>query len=170
MNPEYTTYTHKAVDWAMDRLGSPDYATRCLAFVEDAYERANDVEIFGGDHAAESAEQYGARAGLGEPPLGAFVFYDTTGTLGGERRNWGHVGLCVGAGQVVHAWDEVRVDHYLDVERLESAPGWEAPSYAGWAPVERVFEGHTSVKDWSEAGDAAAAAVRAQEQRFGTAP
>jgi len=30
----------------------------CLAFVEDALERSNEIEIFGGDTAKESADLY----------------------------------------------------------------------------------------------------------------
>lgn len=64
----------RAIDWARGWLGSTEYTTRCLAFVEDAYERSGDVEVFGGDFAHESAELYGARHRTGTPPAGAFVF------------------------------------------------------------------------------------------------
>ena len=43
--------------------------------------RANDLEIFGGDYAAESARLYGAARRTDAPPAGAFVFYDSTGEL-----------------------------------------------------------------------------------------
>jgi hypothetical protein len=70
------------------------------------------------------------------------VFYECFGPLQGEYQNWGHVGLCVGEAQVIHAWDKVRQDHYLDVERLTPAPGWSAPRYIGWTSVERIFVGY----------------------------
>ena len=84
--------------------------TRCLAFVEDAYEESNHVEIFGGSSAQESADEYGAAQNRGEPPIGAFVFYACAGPVGDEIKNWGHVGLCIGEGKVIHAWDTVRID------------------------------------------------------------
>ncbi len=92
-----------AIRWAQEHLGVADYAGRCLAFVEDAYEKGNYVEIFGGSSAKESADEYKAERYKGEPPAGAFVFYDCFGQLSGEYKNWGHVGLHIGEGQVIHA-------------------------------------------------------------------
>src|SRR6478735_7499476 len=76
-----------AIAWAEGHLDSTAYATRCLAFVEDAYERANGLELFGGDTAHESAVLYEAATRTGPPPRGAFVFYDGVGELLGARRN-----------------------------------------------------------------------------------
>jgi hypothetical protein len=142
MNTEFETYLANAVRWAQEHLGSTDYAFLCLAFVEDAYEASNHVEIFGGASAKESADEYGAAQNRGEPPPGAFVFYDCSGPIDGEYKNWGHVGLHVGDGKVIHAWDKVRMDHYLDVQNLTPAPGWTQPQYLGWAPIERIFVGY----------------------------
>ena len=52
-------------------------------------------------------------------PAEAFAFYESTGDPFGRQQDWGHVGLGlgVGDGQVIHAWDRVRVDHYLEVAR-----------------------------------------------------
>jgi hypothetical protein len=60
-------YTVNAIRWAQEHLGSTEYAARCLAFVEDAYEESNHVEIFGGDGAQASADEYGAAQNRGEP-------------------------------------------------------------------------------------------------------
>ncbi|WP_395447166.1 hypothetical protein ACHMW7_19420 [Aminobacter sp. UC22_36] len=78
----------------------------------------------------------------GEPPRGSFVFFDMTGELFDVRTNYGHVGLCLGDGRIVHAWDEVRIDDIRAVEALEPAEGWTQPRYIGWAPVERILQGH----------------------------
>ncbi|MFJ8843860.1 hypothetical protein ACIRFF_13255 [Streptomyces cyaneofuscatus] len=161
-----TARTQNAIAWARQHLGTTSYASRCLAFVEDAYERANELELFGGDFAAESAALYAARDNGGEPPAGAFVFYDFTGEMLGRRQNWGHVGLCVGDGLVIHAWDEVRTDHYRQIPTLAGPPGWDAPRWAGWTPVQRILEG-CRPKDWTPEGDAATAARRVQAARFG---
>lgn len=143
MTDPIDSYVDRAIAWATARLGNPDYAFRCLAFVEDAYEAGNAIEIFGGSTAKESADEYGVT----EPqptavPRGAFVFYDMTGELFGRRTNWGHVGLHFGDGRVVHAWDEVRIDGYLALQALEVAPGWTQPRYIGWAAPERLLRGH----------------------------
>lgn len=142
MNGDFSKYIDNAIRWAQERLGSTDYRFLCLAFLEDAYERSNQVEIFGGSSAKESADEYGAKNNTGGPPLGAFVFYDCSGVIAGEEKNWGHVGLYLGEGLVIHAWDKVRIDNYLDVQNLSTAPGWSKPQYIGWAPVERIFLGY----------------------------
>lgn len=134
-------YVPNAIRWAECQLGSTAYRFRCLAFVEDCYEKGNSIEIFGGSRAKESADIYGAGR-EGEPEPGAFVFYDCSGTIGDTYQNWGHVGLCVGPGKVIHAWDTVRIDGYLEVESLAPAPGWASPRYCGWVPAGRVLQGH----------------------------
>lgn len=136
-------YIDSAIIWAISQLGNEDYCFRCLAFVEDAYEESNAIEVFGGSSAKESADEYGLTdIPSGEPPRGAFVFFDMTGELFDITTNWGHVGLCLGDGRVIHAWDEVRIDDIRAVEALEPAEGWTQPRYIGWAPVERILQGH----------------------------
>jgi cell wall-associated NlpC family hydrolase len=166
METDQRTRVDNAVAWATRHLGETAYASRCLAFVEDAYERSNHLEVFGGDFAGESAELYAVRDETGPPPRGAFAFYDTSGELFGRRSNWGHVGLGLGDGLIVHAWDRVRVDHYLEVQELAAPPGWDPCRWVGWAPAERVLQG-CRPKDWTPSGDAAAAARRMQRDRFG---
>jgi len=70
------------------------------------------------------------------------VFYDCFGIIDDAYQNWGHVGLHIGDGQVIHAWNEVRVEDYLDVQSLSPAPGWTKPQFIGWAPIERIFVGY----------------------------
>lgn len=143
MSEPYDTYIAAALSWAEARLGSRDYGLRCLAFVEDAYEKANDFELFGGSSATESAIEYGAAEQVAlPPPAGAFVFYACSGLVDGQLRDWGHVGLCDAEGRVYHAWDQVRWDPYLDVQQLTPAPTWDAPRYVGWAGIERVLRGY----------------------------
>jgi cell wall-associated NlpC family hydrolase len=141
-----------AVRWALERVGDRGYALRCLAFVEDAFERANGIEVFGGSSAAESAERYGLRPFVAgdTPPEGSFVFYATEGPIDGIRAEWGHVGLSLGDGRVVHAWDEVRVDDARAVEQLEPAPGWTPPRLRGWTEVATVLRGHRP-RRWDDA-------------------
>ena len=142
MTTEFETYIANAIRWAQEHLGSTEFTGRCLAFVEDVYEQSNRVEIFGGSSAQESADEYGAAQNRGEPPLGSFVFYACAGLVEDEIKNWGHVGLQIGEGKVIHAWDKVRIDHYLAVQELTPPPGWTAPQFIGWAPIERIFVGY----------------------------
>lgn len=86
MDNEFSIYSKAAIDWAKGKIGSKEYTFLCLAFVEDAYEKANHVEIFGGSSAKESADEYGAWNNTGVPPIGAFVFYDCFGSLLNEYK------------------------------------------------------------------------------------
>ena len=65
---DFEIYIANAIRWAQEHLGATNYSGRCLAFVEDAYEKGNHVEIFGGSSAQESADEYGAAQNRGEPP------------------------------------------------------------------------------------------------------
>ena len=138
-----------AVRWALARVGERTAPGRCLAFVEDAYERANGIEIFGGSSASESAAQYGTRPydEAEPPPAGALVFYACGGPVDGIHRDWGHVGLAIGDGRVVHALDEVRVDDVAAVGMLDLGPGWSRARLVGWTPPARVLAGHRR-RDW----------------------
>ena len=148
--PSVAALAERAVAWALDQVGSPAYAARCLAFVEDAYERANAIEVFGGASAADSAAIYDTRP-IGEtpPPRGALVFFDCAGPIGAETRAWGHVGLSLGDGRLVHAWDRVRVDAIGAIHALPLSPGWSAPELLGWTPAERVMAG-SRPRDWDD--------------------
>lgn len=147
MDVEFGKEIGNAISWAKERLGSQEYPLRCLAFVEDAYERSNGIEMWGGSDARESAELYDAHKNTGAPPAGAFVFYTCSGLVDGELKDWGHVALALGNGEAIHAWDKVRIDHYMEICHLQAAPGWSQPELIGWAPVERVLAG-IQKKQW----------------------
>lgn len=147
MDVEFGKEIENAISWAKERLGSQEYPLRCLAFVEDAYERSNGIEMWGGSDARESAELYDAHKNTGAPPAGAFVFYTCSGLVDGELKDWGHVALALGNGEAIHAWDKVRIDHYMEICHLQAAPGWSQPELIGWAPVERVLAGIQN-KQW----------------------
>ena len=126
------------ISWAESRLGENRYAGWCLYFIEDALEISNRIEIFGGDSAKASAELYADAMRKGIPARGAFVFYDCLCISEGGPVNWGHCGVGLGDGNVIHAWDRVRVDGYLDIQRMTAQSG-DHPRYIGWVPVERVL-------------------------------
>jgi cell wall-associated NlpC family hydrolase len=140
-----------AIDWAIEHLDDPSYALRCLAFVEDAFERPNGIEVFGKASAAECAASFDLEAydASQPPPTGALVFYACSGPIDGQVGDWGHVGLALGDGRVIHAWDVVRVDDARDVGGLRSAAGWSAPRLVGWAPADRLLQGHRP-RAWDE--------------------
>ena len=140
-----------ATRWAVDRMGDRSYSGRCLAFVEDAIERANGIEIFGGSTARESAEQYGPGQYDTDapPPAGSLVFYSCEGPADGAWRDWGHVGIALGDGRVAHASGVVRADEATQIEALPPVSGWTPARLIGWVPLARVLEGHRP-RDWPD--------------------
>ena len=131
--------TENMIRRAKDQLGSSDYAGWCLSFIEDALEKSNGIEIFGGDSAKESAMLYADGTRQGKPERGAFVFYDCICQGPDGPVNWGHCGISLGDGRIIHAWDTVRVDDYQEIEALTTLSG-DHPKYIGWVPVERVLK------------------------------
>jgi len=124
-----------AVAWASDWTDGQPYPSGgphademyigwCLAFVQDSYQFGANAKIQRYAYAKEAADALGAEDNKGIPPRGAFVFYDWYGTIDGEYRNWGHVGLSLGDGQMVHAWTSGPITASYDMVGLE---------YIGWA-------------------------------------
>ena len=146
----FESHIENAVEWALANQHRTDYGFKCLAFVEDAFEQSNAIEMFGGSTATESAEMYGV-TDAAPPPKGAFVFYDAHGPspIDGVVKNWGHVGLCIGDGKVIHTWDRIRIDDHLDLEELGNLPGWSPLRYRGWTPPEVFLDGHRA-RNWSD--------------------
>ena len=128
----------KMISWAQEKIGDSQYTGWCLSFIEDALEISNDIEIFGGACAKESYTMYSDAIQFGIPERGAFVFYDCLCPSEEGVVNWGHCGISLGEGQVIHAWDTVRVDDFQQIERLTSIIG-EHPKYIGWVPLKRVL-------------------------------
>ena len=126
------------IRWAEGKLGERKYAGWCLSFIEDALEISNGIEIFGGDSAKESAELYSDAMKSGLPPRGAFVFYDCMCMSQDGPVNWGHCGISLGDGKVIHAWDVVRIDDYLELEKMKATSG-DHPRYIGWVSIDRVL-------------------------------
>ena len=142
----------RALEWAVARRGNASYAGRCLAFVEDAFERPNQIEVFGEATAAEAAAalELTPYESAHPPAAGSLVFFACGGPLNGVDREWGHVGLALGDGRVVHAWNEFRVDDALESPRLRPAPGWSAARLIGWASAGQLLRGHRP-RDWGKA-------------------
>ena len=132
------TAIENMIRWAEDRLGETKYSGWCLSFIEDALEKPNGVEIFGGDSAKESAALYADAMQPGDPERGAFVFYDCLCPSENGPVNWGHCGVSLGDGRVIHAWDMVRIDDSLAIDKLTALTG-DHPKYLGWVALERLL-------------------------------
>ncbi len=131
--------TENMIRWAKDKLGSSDHAGWCLSFIEDALEKSNGIEIFGGDSAKASALLYADGMRQSKPERGAFVFYDCICRGPDGPVNWGHCGISLENDRIIHAWDTVRIDDYREMEAMTTLAG-DQPKYIGWVPVERVLK------------------------------
>lgn len=130
--------TENMIHGAESKLDSTAYAGWCLSFIEDALEICNGIEIFGGSSAKESCEMYYDAIQTGVPERGAFVFYNCLCPGENAPVNWGHCGISLGGGRVIHVWDMVRIDDYLKIEKLTALTG-DHPEYLGWVPLKRVL-------------------------------
>ena len=131
-------YTENMIRWAKAKLGCREYAGWCLSFIEDALEKSNGIEVFGGDSAKESALLYADDMCQDTPEQGAFVFYDCICQGPDGPVNWGHCGICLGDGRIIHAWDTVRIEDFREIEVLTARSG-DHPRYIGWVPLDRVL-------------------------------
>lgn len=138
-NLKINSMIEKMISWAEKEIGNPKYAGWCLSFIEDALEKSNDIEIFGGDCAKESCEMYSDELHTDIPERGAFVFYDCICQSDEGLVNWGHCGISLGDGRIIHAWDKVRIDDYRAIEQMTALTG-NHPKYIGWVPITRVLK------------------------------
>jgi cell wall-associated NlpC family hydrolase len=74
-----------------------------------------------------------------KPERGAFVFYDCICQGSEGPVNWGHCGISLGDGRVIHAWDTVRINDYREIEAMTALSG-DRPRYIGWVPIVRVLK------------------------------
>lgn len=124
-----------AVQWALKQQGRTDYYFWCLRFVANA---------FGAQYAGYNTAQLAANAlgtrdrGLSaaRAPYGALVFFRYVGRDG---ISYGHVGISLGDGRMVHAVATVRVDH------IDSSNYWRS-NYLGWAWAPGHWPGRAASK------------------------
>ena len=111
-----------AVQWALKQQGRTDYYFWCLRFVANAF----GAPYAGYNTAQQAANALGTRdrgRSAARAPYGALVFFRYVGRDG---VSYGHVGISLGDGRMVHAVETVRVDH------IDSSTYWRS-NYLGWA-------------------------------------
>lgn len=120
------------VNIALSKVGTTFEERACLAFVRQMFEQA-----YGFSSTDCCAYKYGSQfldsTSRDNIPLGADVFFTGSTTIClnskgyGCRNNAGHVGIYVGDGNIVHAWNGVIVKTTIDyVANLQSY------QYRGW--------------------------------------
>lgn len=139
------TMKENMIQWATEHLGRQEYIGWCLSFVEDAIEESNGIEIFGGDSAKESCLLYRDALRTDPPECGSVVFYDCLCHTPEGVMDWGHCGIALEDGSVIHAWNRIRIDNYLAIEELSSYG--EHPKYLGWVPLTRILAQKPDTQD-----------------------
>ena len=131
--------TENMISWAKNRLGSSKYNNRPLQFVEDALEKSNHIKVFADEDIEELYDLYKDRLHQGRPERGTIVFYDCR-TLNEEGSvSWGHCGIGLRDGKVIHSLDAVRIDDHLEIEDM-TAPDRNNPKYLGWLTIETLLK------------------------------
>jgi len=139
----YAATVQEAVNFAQSKLGWTDWSGWCLRFVGNAYGRPT------GEHASaivawhSNDGKHGDRVIGATPasvPKGALVFFAPT-----TANVYGHVGLCIGNGQMIHAWIS-RVQQN-DITYGGTFLGWRWPN--SWTTDRPVTGGHASLSQLS---------------------
>jgi hypothetical protein len=95
-----------AVKWSLDRFyeNNSQYNYECLRFVQNAFNAAGVSTSTMG--CAKNAANSWVCSTSENAPRGSLVFWDWLGTVNGEYKNWGHVGISIGNGEFVHNFDK----------------------------------------------------------------
>lgn len=92
-----------AISWAQAQMnaGNTSYSYWCLKFIGDAF-RQGGINNAGYSTATQAGNSLITSTST-NPPRGAVVFWDWYGTINGVYANYGHVGISLGNGKVIHA-------------------------------------------------------------------
>ena len=129
------------VSWAMAHVGAGGYSGKCQKFVADAYKAATGTRI-SASCAKVARNKWMTHPGDYNIPVGATVYF--TGTRGDL---YGHVGIYVGDGMVVHGGSSSGVKY----ESLEAID--KRLPYLGWGwNGNQVMDGYAEAVNISGSG------------------
>jgi len=124
----------RAINWAKNNVGNRKYLYWCYTFVRTAFAEGG-INLPKAGYAYEAAKKFNLRKDE-IPPRGALVFYHWEGTLcdefgkNCEFRNWGHVAISLGNGQVI---DPVGIHSYQNLPSYQDHRGLRHPCiFWGW--------------------------------------
>lgn len=90
------------INWMKGKEGSNDYNYYALKFVREAFESIGIYLSKGYEYVSQAADDM-ITSTDDNPPKGAVVFFDWNGTIDGEYKNWGQIGVSLGDGSVILA-------------------------------------------------------------------
>ena len=113
-----------AAEWARNAVGNTEYHFRCPEFIRDAFHYGSGYSYWKVDGNAKTlADRWLVSSSDTNIPIGGLVFYDYFAELDGEYRDWGHVGIYIGDGNVVSALSKVTLHNIYDLSNCK---------YLGW--------------------------------------
>lgn len=134
---DFELWAEAAISWAQNNLGSRHWYELCLRFVANAFMQQGDppAEIPEGTwtsalDAVNGDEDFDLV--LKDPdrwenaPRGALIFFGKT-----KENQFGHVGIYLGDGRMIHSYGKVRIDDVEQIGKLDQ--GRLIGSYMGWA-------------------------------------
>jgi len=155
--PDYFTaglqQVDKAIRWAVSQEGKTKWCGYCLRFVADAYRGKLPK---GWDSPEDAKENLGTSfypaSKNYNPPRGALIFFSAYGKYCDapyeciDLADYGHIGIYLGDGKVVHAFGSVKVQDVAEIVRLSGRDSkknqFGIGSYVGWAyPPREWLEG-----------------------------
>ena len=98
------TQVQQAIAWARQKLGSSAYAGRCQAFVADAYAKGAGMPRKSAGTAKAARNLWRVSTSRKDIPVGAVVYFDSP-----TAPSAGHVALCIGNDQVIHAFSSIKI-------------------------------------------------------------
>jgi hypothetical protein len=104
------TQVQQAIAWAKKRLGSSAYAGRCQAFVADAYAKGAGMPRKSASTAKAARKLWRVSTSRKDIPVGAAVYFDSP-----TAPSAGHVALCIGNDQVIHAFSSIKITSVASV-------------------------------------------------------
>jgi len=153
--PDYFTTIHeqveKAIKWAKSQEGKMDWSGYCLKFVAQAFGQKSSGWASPVDAIGKLGNRFYPVEKCQNPPRGALIFFSAKGKWCGasygciDSPDYGHIGIYLGNGEVIHAYGRVRIQTLTAVEQLATTDSkgnksW-IDSYIGWAyPSRGWFE------------------------------
>ena len=114
------TQVELAIAWAKNLVGTAQYSGRCQAFVADCYFRGAGMARRSASTAKAARNLWRVSTSRSGIPAGAAVYFDSP-----TAPTAGHVGLCIGNDQIIHAFGKIKL---MSVDSVIGA-GYK---YQGW--------------------------------------
>lgn len=155
--PDYFIMAHdqveSAISWAISQEGKTAWSGYCLGFVAKAFGQESSGWTSPEDARKKLGNRFYPAATDWNPPRGALVFFSAKGTWCDapygciDLADYGHIGIYLGNGGVVHAYGAVKVQSIVEIEQLSGRDSkgneFEIGSYIGWAyPPREWLENH----------------------------